>query len=98
MALLHVEISGKDRRRLTDLVSKYRVVVVAYRENARPGTIVVDAYLPPRRVPWLEKKGYDVTVLEDVEPAARRRQREGHQAARALLQASVRGRRVRQLQ
>jgi murein tripeptide amidase MpaA len=59
--------------------------VVAYRENARTGEIVVDAYLPPTRVPWLEKRGYDIQVLEDVEPGARRRQREGHQAAATRL-------------
>ena len=86
MALLHVEITGRDPRHLTELMSKHRVVVVGHREKTRTKPAIVDAYIPPNKVEWLEKRGYGVKVLEDVEPGDRRRQREGHRALETRLQ------------
>ena len=85
MALLHVEITGRDPRHLTELMSKYRVVIVGHRPIPRTGEVLVDAYVPPNKVGWLEKRGYRVATLENVEPADRKRQREGHQAEKARL-------------
>ena len=53
MAILHVAITGRDRRHLTELGTKLRVVVVGYRED-RHGA-VVDAYVPAGKVAWLER-------------------------------------------
>ena len=86
MALLHVEITGRDPRHLTELMSKYRVVVVGHRPVPRTGDVVVDAYVPPNKVGWLEKRGYRVATIEDVEPADRQRQREGQRAVESRLQ------------
>ena len=71
MATLHVAITGRDRRHLTELGAKLRVVVVGYREDRRG--IVVDAYVPAGKVEWLRKKGYGVTPLEAVDAHARSR-------------------------
>jgi murein tripeptide amidase MpaA len=86
MALLHVEITGRDPRHLTGLMLKHRVIVVGHREIPRTAEVVVDAYVPPNKVGWLEKRGYRVAVIENVEPASRRRQREGHRAEKSRLQ------------
>ena len=85
MALLHVEITGRDPRHLTELMSKHRVIVVGHREIPRTAEVVVDAYVPPNKVRWLEKRGYGVAVIENVEPVDRRRQREGHRAEKSRL-------------
>lgn len=55
MAILHVAITGRDRRHLSELRDKFRVVVVGARETRR--CIVVDAYIPADRVDWLQKRG-----------------------------------------
>src|SRR4249920_319181 len=65
MALYHVAITGRDRRHLTALGAKLRVVVVGYRETKRG--IVVDAYVPAEKIGSLERKGYAVTRLEEIE-------------------------------
>ena len=49
MGLYHVAISGRDRRHLSALSVKLRVVVVGYRESERG--IVVDAYVPEKKIP-----------------------------------------------
>jgi carboxypeptidase T len=85
MALLHVSITGHDRRHLTELMVKHRVVVIGHRQNAKTGAITVDAYVPPNKVAWLEERGYAVAVLEDVEPAAKQRQRENRATAATRL-------------
>jgi carboxypeptidase T len=85
MALLHVAITGRDRRHLTELMAKHRVVVIGHRENARTGEIVVDAYIAPNKSAWLEKRGYAVAVLEDVEPVDSQRQRQSREAADTRL-------------
>ena len=56
MAILHVAVTGRDRRHLSELRDKFRVV--GARETRR--CIVVDAYIPAERVDWLRKKGYGV--------------------------------------
>lgn len=84
MALLHVTITGRDPRHLTDLMAKHRVVIVGHRRK-KTGNVVVDAYVPPRKVVWLEKRGYAIEVLEDVETAAKQRQRENHETAETRL-------------
>jgi hypothetical protein len=74
----HVAITGRDRRHLSALGAKLRVVVVGYREEKRG--IVVDAYLPAEKIPWLTRKGYTVTRLEEVDGHDRQRQAEGRTA------------------
>ena len=83
MATLHVAITGRDRRHLTELGAKLRVVVVGYREEC--GGIVVDAYIPADKVEWLRKKGYGVTSLEAIDAHARSRQEEGRAGAARRL-------------
>jgi murein tripeptide amidase MpaA len=78
MAVYHVAITGRDRRHLSALGAKLRVVVVGYRETK--GGIVVDAYVPEQKVEWLERKGYGVTRLEKIDAHARQRQAEGRAA------------------
>ena len=65
MALYHASITGRDRRHLTALGAKLRVVVVGYRED-RHG-IAVDAYVPAEKVEWLKRQGYGVTRIEEVD-------------------------------
>ena len=57
MALLHVEITGRDPRHLTELMSKHRVVVMGHRPIPRTEDVLVDAYVPPNKLGWLEKRG-----------------------------------------
>jgi murein tripeptide amidase MpaA len=83
MALLHVAITGRDRRHLSELRNKFRVVVVGAQETRRG--IVVDAYIPAERAEWLRKKGYGVSLLEEVEAPGRARQAEGRAAAETRL-------------
>jgi len=45
----------------------------------------VDAYIPAERVNWLRKKGYGVTLLEEVEIPGHARQAEGRAAAETRL-------------
>ena len=78
MSTLHVAITGRDRRHLTALGPKLRVVVVGYREDERG--IVVDAYIPSEKVGWLERNGYGVTPLEAVDAHDQKRQKEGRTA------------------
>ena len=78
MATLHVAITGRDRRHLTALGAKLRVVVVGDREDQRGA--VVDAYIPAGKVNWLERNGYGVTALEAVDAHDRTRQVEGRTA------------------
>src|SRR6185436_6325354 len=74
MALYHVAITGRDRRHLSALGAKLRVVVVGYRETRRG--IVVDAYLPEEKIGWVQRQGYAVTRLEKNDALAKRRQTE----------------------
>jgi carboxypeptidase T len=85
MALYHVTITGRDRRHLTELGTRYRVLVVGYRELAAGG-VQVDAYVDSSKTKWLENKGYKVTRLEEVEHRARQRQAEGRTAAARRVQ------------
>src|SRR5262245_60222293 len=78
MALCHVSLAGRDRRHLTALGTKLRVVVVGYREEK--GEVVVDAYIESNRIPWLERQGYRVLRFEEVEHHDRQRQAEGRRA------------------
>ena len=55
MPILHVAITGRDRRHLTALGPKLRVVVVGYKESKRG--IVVDAYVQSEKVAWLGSRG-----------------------------------------
>src|SRR6476661_4716303 len=83
MGLLHVAVTGRDRRHLSELRNKFRVVVVRARETSRG--IIVDAYIPADRVEWLRKKGYGVELLEAIEAPGRARQAEGHAAVETRL-------------
>jgi murein tripeptide amidase MpaA len=78
MPLCHVAVTGRDRRHLTALGTKLRVVVVGYREDKHG--IVVDAYVPSEKVEWLKRQGYGVTLLEEVDGQARERQAQGREA------------------
>jgi murein tripeptide amidase MpaA len=81
--MLHVAVTGRDRRHLSELRNKFRVVVVTARET-RHGT-VVDAYIPAERVEWLRKNGYAVQLLEEIEGPGRERQTEGRAAQQRRL-------------
>ena len=83
MAMLHVAVTGRDRRHLSELRNTFRVVVVGARETRR--CIVVDAYIPAERVDWLRKKGYGVELLEEIDTPSRERQAEGRTAAETRL-------------
>src|SRR5690349_15619531 len=85
MSLLHVAIEGLDRRILTALGTRHRIVVVGHKENARTGKITVDAYITPRQQEQLRKRGYAITRLEAIDAVARQRQHDGKRdAARRL--------------
>jgi len=83
MAILHVAVTGRDRRHLSELRNRFRVVVVGARET--PRGIVVDAYIPAERADWLRKKGYGVELLEEIDIPSRERQAEGRTAAETRL-------------
>ncbi|HUL79291.1 MAG TPA: hypothetical protein VL691_18650 [Vicinamibacteria bacterium] len=83
MSLYHVAVTGRDRRHLTALGAKLRVVVVGYREGKRG--IVVDAYVPSEKLEWLERQGYGVTRLEEVDRPDRQRQAQGREAVASRL-------------
>lgn len=83
MALYHVAVTGRDRRHLTALGPKLRIVVVGYREDKHG--VVVDAYVPAGKVEWLKRQGYGVTLLEQVDAHDRQRQAEGRSAVAARL-------------
>ena len=83
MALYHVAVTGRDRRHLTELGTKLRVVVVGYREEKRG--IVVDAFVPAEKIAWLQRQGYGVTRIEKVDVRDRERQAEGRAAVQTRL-------------
>ena len=83
MSLLHVAVTGRDRRHLSELRNKFRVIVVDARDTRRG--VVVDAYIPTERIDWFRRKGYGVQFLEEVEAPGRSRQAEGRAAAEARL-------------
>ena len=56
MALYHVTITGRDRRHLTELGTKFRILVVGYREDPKHGA-QVDAYVPAGKEKWLRSMG-----------------------------------------
>ena len=84
MTLYHVAITGRDRRHLTELGARHRILVVGYREDRKQGA-QVDAYVPPGKMEWLKKRGYGVTRLEEVTKKARQRQAEERTAAAGRL-------------
>ena len=83
MSTLHVAITGRDKRHLTALGPKLRIVVVGYREDKRG--IVVDAYIPAEKVEWLRRQGYGVTRLETVDAHDRTREAEERRAVARRL-------------
>jgi murein tripeptide amidase MpaA len=83
LAVYHVAVTGRDRRHLTELATKLRVVVVGHREEKRG--VVVDAYVAEDKIPWLERHGYGVTRLERIDEHDRQRQKEGRTAVHARL-------------
>ena len=83
MTLLRVAVRGRDRRHLTELGTRFRAIVVGYREDKRGA--VVDAYVPPNKVDWLKRHGYGVTLLEEVGAHDRQRQTEERAAVGARL-------------
>jgi murein tripeptide amidase MpaA len=83
LAVYHVAVTGRDRRHLTELATKLRVVVVGHREEKRG--VVVDAYVAEEKIPWLERHGYGVTRLERIDEHDRQRQKEGRAAVHARL-------------
>ena len=83
MTLIHVAVTGRDRRHLSELRNKFRVVVVGAQDTRRG--VVVDAYIPAERIDWLREKGYGVQFLEEVETPGHTRQAEGRAALEARL-------------
>jgi len=75
MGLYHVAVSGRDRRHLSALGVKLRVVVVGYRESERGiGRRCVCA---EKKIAWLEKQGYTVNASKKSTDPRCRRQAEG---------------------
>ncbi len=85
MTLYHVTITGRDRRHLTELGAKHRILVVGYREDPKRG-VLVDAYVTRGKAEWLEKHGYGVTRHEEVGGRDRQRQAEGRRAVARRIQ------------
>ena len=83
MPILHVAITGRNRRHLTALGPKLRIVVTGYKETK--SGITVDAYVRSEKVEWLKKQGYGVTPLENVGPHDRERVAEEQAAAKRRL-------------
>src|SRR5215510_11307614 len=83
MALYHVAVKGRDRRHLSALGGRLRVVVVGFQE--KKDGVVVDAYVPEEKIGWLERQGYAVERLENNDGLARQRQVEGRKALRQRL-------------
>ena len=83
MSLYHVALTGRDRRHLSALGPKLRVVVVGYREDKRG--IVVDAYIPSGKIDWLKRQGYGVTRLEEIDRPDRQRQAQGRDAVASRM-------------
>jgi len=83
MSILHVAISGKDRRHLSALGPKLRVMVTGYKETKKG--ITVDAFIRSDKVEWLKKQGYGVVRLENVTPHDRERQEQEQKAAKRRL-------------
>ena len=86
MAILHVAITGRDKRHLTALGPKLRVVVVGYREEKHRA--VVDAYINADKVKWLERQGYGVKRLEAVDAPDRARHAEERMKAAGKLSST----------
>ena len=84
MSLVHVAITGLNRRHLTELGAKHRIIVVGHREK-RTGEIEIDAYLNARQEQWLKKHGYGVTRLEETSAPDRRRQAESRRGEAVRL-------------
>jgi murein tripeptide amidase MpaA len=83
LSLYHVAVTGRDRRHLSALGPRLRVLVVGYREDKRG--VVVDAYVPSEKVEWLKRHGYGVTRLEEVDRPDRQRQAQGREAVASRL-------------
>jgi murein tripeptide amidase MpaA len=83
MSLLHVAITGRNKRHLAALGPKLRVVVVGYREEKH--RFIVDAYIHSDKLEWLKRQGYDVKRLEAVDAPDRTRQKQGHVAVARRL-------------
>jgi carboxypeptidase T len=83
MSLLHVAITGRNKRHLAALGPKLRVVVVGYREEKH--RFIVDAYIHSDKLEWLKRQGYDVKRLEAVDAPDHTRQKQGHAAAARRL-------------
>lgn len=83
MGICHVNVTGRDREHLSELRHKLRVLVVGFREDKHG--IVVDAYINENKVEWIRRKGYGVTVLENVDVPDRQRQEQGRTAVDARL-------------
>lgn len=83
MPILHVAITGRDKRHLAALGPKLRIVVVGYRVEKQG--IVVDAYVHSDKVEWLKRQGYAVTKFEAIDAHDRARQKEGKAAVARRL-------------
>lgn len=83
MGLVHVTVTGRDRRHLAALGPKLRIVVVGFREDEHGA--VVDAFVQEEKVGWLRRQGCIVEVLERVDLHDRQRQKEGRQGVGARL-------------
>jgi carboxypeptidase T len=84
----HVVITGRDRKALVQLGIRHRILIVGYREDKKHG-LVVDAYLPPGKIGLVEKRGYLVTVVEDIRAGDRQRRTERQES---LARRTARGR------
>lgn len=88
MPLLHIRVKARDRRHLTELATRHRLVVARHSHDPKRG-FAVDAFARPAAVRAIERHGYTVECLQDVEIESRERQGQSQAAA---IRRTLRGR------
>lgn len=88
MPLLHIRVKARDRRHLTELATRHRLVVARHSFDVWKG-FWVDAFARPAAVRAIERHGYEVKFLREVDAESRVRQAQSHAAA---IRRTLRGR------
>ncbi len=89
MALHHVTVVGRDREAMADLVRRHHLTVARHTVRERARGYLVHAYATDRQIRALEREGYGVRRLENVEREGKRRQAEAKRAALARVRPTV---------
>ncbi len=88
MPLLHIRVKARDRRHLTELATRHHLVVARHSYDVWRG-FAVDAFARPAVVRAIERHGYEVKCLREVDTESRARQAQSHAAA---IRRTLRGR------